>query len=556
MDSALFMLVFTLCLCALSAAQQAARGPWEPLELSLTAQGPPANPYVQGLPSGGKPYVLVTFTGMGGEAKGQRLTVPGFWDGGQTWKVRFAPPAPGAWYYLSASADPGLRGVTGMLRRRAWEEAELVANPTRRGLVRVHQAGPRAGRYFEYADGTPFLWIGDTWWHWAKRGAPFWERAQRVIDDRAARGFSVGLMLFGANAVMRLAGPDYQTPDFELIRSAERAIGYANSRGIVVWVAPWWGASDLPSIGMERIWRWSRYVVHRLASYNVIWNVGSEYNVYDYGGMGLAFWRDLGARVHQEDPYHHAIGLHSTPPTYEAGEIGDSAQWSTGEALHDASWLDFSTSQTGHGRWQNELAPRIVATDYARLPPKPTLVAEPWYEFIEGSAPAMDVRFAAWSAILSGAAGHTYGGGHQWRGDAPDPSLPQRDGHWPGPPRTMDSLDFPGAASIGYMAQFLRSIEWWKLEPHPELVSEYPQPFAAAVPGQEYVVYARYGGKLGLDLRAAPASDEFRYTWIDLTASKEAAVGTVNGGAVRPFHTPEKYPGAREYKDWLLHVRR
>jgi len=118
----------------------------------------------------------------------------------------------------------------------------------------------------------------------------------------------------------------------------------------------------------------------------------------------------------------------------------------------------------------------------------------------------------------------------------------------------VDTLDFPGAASIGFLAKFLRSLDWWKLEPHPELVLEYPQPLAAAIPGQEYLVYARYGGRLKLDLRPSAASDSFRFTWIDLAASKEARSGTVSGGAIHVFQAPEDYPGNLVYKDWLLRV--
>ena len=196
----------------------------------------------------------------------------------------------------------------------------------------------------------------------------------------------------------------------------------------------------------------------------------------------------------------------------------------------------------------------MIASDYARTPPKPTLITEVWYEFDEGSAPAMDVRFAAWSAMLSGAAGHTYGGGHQWWADIPDPSLTPRKDSWPRPPLTVDTLDFPGAVSIGFMAKFLKGLEWWKLEPHPELVREYPQPLASANPCQEYLVYARYGGRLKLDLGACAASDRFRFTWIDLVNSKEAPGGEINGGAVRIFSGHDGYPSERQYKDWLLHV--
>jgi hypothetical protein len=236
--------------------------------------------------------------------------------------------------------------------------------------------------------------------------------------------------------------------------------------------------------------------------------------------------------------------------------MGDSGQWSTGSVLHHEPWLDFNGSQTGHGKWNNEMAPVIVSSDYARVPTKPTLITEPWYEFVEGSAPAVDVRFAAWSAILSGAAGHTYGGGHQWWADIPGPSLPPRRDAWPRPPLTVDTLDFPGAVSMGFMAQFLKGIDWWQLEPHPELVLDYPQPLASAVPGQQYLVCARYSGRLRLDLRSSSASDQFRFTWIDLGASKEAKGGTVSGGAIRTFHAPESYPEHLECRDWLLHVRK
>jgi len=70
----------------------------------------------------------------------------------------------------------------------AWTEDEKKVCPTRHGFVRVHANGPRAGRYFEYADGTPFLWIGDTWWNWTQRGIRF-ETFKNLVDDRAKKGF-------------------------------------------------------------------------------------------------------------------------------------------------------------------------------------------------------------------------------------------------------------------------------------------------------------------------------------------------------------------------------
>jgi len=167
-------------------------GQWEPYEITMTASSELSNPYVETLPDDGTPYVKVAFTGVSGAAKGMRYTITGFWDGGKTFKARFAPPAAGEWSYAASSADAGLAAVKGSFECTAWTDAEKAATPTRHGFVRVAGNGPRAGRYFEYADGTPFLWIGDTWWTWARRasrsiGSSRWWMTVRPRASRSAR---------------------------------------------------------------------------------------------------------------------------------------------------------------------------------------------------------------------------------------------------------------------------------------------------------------------------------------------------------------------------------
>jgi hypothetical protein len=102
----------------------------------------------------------------------------------------------------------------------------------------------------------------------------------------------------------------------------------------------------------------------------------------------------------------------------------------------------------------------------------------------------------------------------------------------------------------------LRGIDWWLLEPHPELVLENPSPYCGAVPGKEYVVYLRWGGVAKIDLRPSFDRDEFEFRWIDLVEQKVRRTGTVPGGAVREFRPPEDYPGVVDWKDWVLHVSR
>ena len=186
-------------------------------------------------------------------------------------------------------------------------------------------------------------------------------------------------------------------------------------------------------------------------------------------------------------------------------------------------------------------------------PAKPVVVTEPWYEFIEGNPTAMDIRFGAWSALMSGAAGHSYGGGHIWRVHLPE--RPTGVGSWPMDTSfTVNTMLYPGAVSIGFMGKFLRKLEWWKLEPHPELVLENPSPFCLADPGREYLMYLRYGGSVKIDLRAYPSFAEFTFSWTDLVNNSESKKGVINGGSIEEIKCPEDYPGTVNFKDWVLHV--
>jgi hypothetical protein len=256
--------------------------------------------------------------------------------------------------------------------------------------------------------------------------------------------------------------------------------------------------------------------------------------------------------VKSEDPYDRITGVHPTPPMWNGG--AEAPQWSTAEAIHEQEWLDYNQSQCGHARWCNELIPEIITGAYNRQPAKPVVVTEPWYEFIEGNPTAMDIRFAAWSAIMSGAAGHTYGGGHTWRAHLPE--RPTGVGSWPmDTSLNTNTMLYPGAVSVGFMGQYLRQIEWWKLEPHPELVNENPSHFCLALPGYEYLFYLRYCGSVKIDLRAYPASTQFTVHWTDLADNSESHKGVVAGGDIVEIKCPEDYPGFVNFKDWLLHLK-
>ena len=72
----------------------------------------------------------VAFTSESGTV----LTVPAFWDGGEVWRVRFAPTEPGVWTYKTSCTpdDVGLNGQTGRLKAVPYDgDLEIY----RRGFV-------------------------------------------------------------------------------------------------------------------------------------------------------------------------------------------------------------------------------------------------------------------------------------------------------------------------------------------------------------------------------------------------------------------------------------
>ncbi len=527
---------------------------WEVFEVSFKSSSSSANPYVQFITEGKAAYLSAAFTGVSGECTGKTLIIPGFWDGNDNWKIRFAPPLPGTWKYITSSEDRKLNGKRGQVTVTPCSEEEKKQIPTRRGFIIVNNNEERKGRYFTYTDGTPCLWIADTWWDWTNRRIKF-ESFSKLVETRVEQGYNIGQLFFAGNGWGRessLLDESYRIPDIEQIRKVEKMIGYANSKGMTVWIHAWWSREGInKSIGEENFTRWWRYVVHRLHAYNVIWVLAGEYNMNNYGGFPLEFWNRLGETVKAEDPYNRITSAHPTPPMWQGG--AEAPQWSTAEAVHNQAWLDYNQSQTGHARWCNELTPDIITRAYNMNPAKPVVVTEPWYEFIEGNPTAMNIRFGAWSAVMSGAAGQTYGGGHIWRVHLPE--RPTGVGSWPMDTSfSNNTMLYPGAVSVGFMGKYLRNLQWWKLEPHPELVLENPSKYCLAIPGKEYLIYLRYGGSVRLDLSNF-VGRTFSFKWTDLVNSKDSKTGLISGGKVVEIKCPEDYPGTVNFKDWLLHLK-
>lgn len=88
--------------------------------------------------------------------------VYGFWDGENIFKVRIVATKPGKWLWSSGSNQPGDKGLnsqTGEFSATDWTDQDMKQNPNRHGFIRPSESG----HALQYADGTPFFMLGDTW---------------------------------------------------------------------------------------------------------------------------------------------------------------------------------------------------------------------------------------------------------------------------------------------------------------------------------------------------------------------------------------------------------
>ena len=110
---------------------------WEVYTISFKTTKYYSNPYAEIPPDGIGDLLHVNFEGTSGEARDKKITLVGFWNGGREWRINFTPPYIGSWKYTSISGDKSMNRKEGSFEVVPWMEEEKIANPTRRGLIRV-----------------------------------------------------------------------------------------------------------------------------------------------------------------------------------------------------------------------------------------------------------------------------------------------------------------------------------------------------------------------------------------------------------------------------------
>jgi hypothetical protein len=318
---------------------------WDYFELELIAE------------SSGNPFLDVTLDAE--FVHGNRsIKVSGFYDGGDTFRVRFMPDMEGAWDYVTHSNLPELDGKNGEI---------LCTPPTgdNHGPVRVVDS-----YHFAYEDGTPYHPVGTTCYVWNHQGdeleaqtiatlwgAPFNKMRMCVFPKRYRFNTNEPPLYPFEGEVKRqwddslLDSHRTQPPldfwDFdrfnpEYFRKLEKHILDLRDLGIeadLIIFHPYdfgaWGFDQMPAEVNDR---YLRYLTARVSAFrNVWWSFANEFDFMRH--LDLNDWDHFFKIVQANDPYHHLRSIHNghvfydhTKPwvthcSIQSGEFQKMPQW-------------------------------------------------------------------------------------------------------------------------------------------------------------------------------------------------------------------------------------
>ncbi len=553
---------------------------WEPHEFVVKARAHVANPF--------RDAALVgEFTSPSGKTH----TIDGFYDGADTWRLRFAPDEEGDWRFLLRGE--GIEAFeTGRLRCTA---------PRSHGFIRVHPENPYA---FAHADGTPFFPLGDTCYGLFDDSPITPALRGEYLKTRRAQGFNFVRMTVGHSEARAAADPAFWAwggtpgkPDLDRLNPAffrgfdelMRALRAANMNVELILLNFYrrpFTDTNLWTPARERLWL--RHLLARYGAFDhvFLWTLANEYETHPDGRYRLdlpgdvAWARSTARWIKANDPHRHLVTAH---PVISSSVRGTSPRslfdppWRIGGFFGEGGELDVLSQQTSAaygaqwdqraGQWTRACAAdatepwfvaawderlncwtgdapgvgRSVAAD--RVYRKPVLNTEFGYEYLRGHPHENrqvhhtdKVRRAAWRIVCAGgylAAGFNGTIGHNDAWNRIDPSGGYR----------FAVKDEGAAAQLGALRAFFAGLPFWRMQPFGGVSGD---AVALTEPGKTYVVYLPRGGQVAVDLSAAKSP--LNAQWFNPRDGASLQTFEAAAGASREFRAPDT-------NDWALCLR-
>ncbi|MEO9513630.1 MAG: DUF5060 domain-containing protein [Flavobacteriaceae bacterium] len=298
-----------------SFGQQVCTSKWESVDLSFKAKGQLGQPF--------QVQMSCEFT----KPDGSKITVPGFYNGGYEWVVRFNPGQEGTWTALSHSSIKSLSG-----KRRTIE-----VGPAKKGNHGGIVINSKNLQKLSYQDGTPYNLVANEvdWLFALDYGDPELPKTKKMVEDLAENGFNQIIMNvyaydltwkqsedidpkwdFGSKKdIFPFLGdnenPDYSGLNVEFFKHYDRVINLLEDNGIVahIMIYVWNKLVSWPDANSEADNMYYDYVVKRYqAKSNVIWDISKEALRYGYNDPNYITERV--DRLRQLDVYDRLVTVH------------------------------------------------------------------------------------------------------------------------------------------------------------------------------------------------------------------------------------------------------
>ena len=543
-------------------------------------------------------YTVDTDVVFYNKTSGTALKIPAFWDGGTTWKVRFAPTEVGEWSFYTVCTDTANSGLHHRGGSVICKEYSGNLDIYKHGFVKTEPGK----NYFVYDDGTPFFYLGDTHWTLAieeidsygsvetqKFAGITKELADQygitsqfdyIINYRVEQGYTViqSQPLYwwdvndqiwfqnGAENIFTLGVNDFMLEKFEQYDRYFKIIadyGLVHSNTQFGYPTTLMSAYFGGKITDEQLEKLSRYWVARYSAYPVMWATTQEGDN-DYYGVDRGDceatpetnpWFYVMDWVAKYDPYDHPSTCHQENSIYtrvENSRFDDSENHSWYAAQYNYAFNGINWE------WAKEF--------YNNYGCKPVVNYEgPYDHWDESGGSGYGVRIQAWGAYMNGQFGYGYGAQPIWSifwaqngypdyetrtiidsyGETFDKGL-----NW------IEGLYLESGEQITYIKDYLQKYEWWRLVPCFNK-SYFYQPgsckYSVSHIGNEiYIGY--FYGKLNNDklgTLTSMANGEYEVQWFNCITGEygEAFTVAVTDGTYT-------LPAKPDAGDWVISVEK
>lgn len=469
----------------------------------------------------------------------------------------------------------------------------LLSAPVRRSLgqpwekhgkLRVSKDNPH---YVAHADGTPFLWIGDTAWELIHRLNR--EEALQYFKDRKKKGFNViqavsisefhdkipvnyyGDSLFQNNnplkPLLTKGNNHLDAMAYDYWDHLEYIINLGKEFGCYVALLPTWGEWVIPREkkplfnSAHDAYRYAWFISNRLKKYpNIIWVLGGDRHPTERK-TGVDIWRGMAEGLadgtNGENSFDGKADYTTTFMTHHSYQ--SSSEW-----FHADPWIDFHMWGSYHSDYYLSRSYEQATSDWALENPKPTINGEPSYEDHpvnyalpgNGAFSDIDVRNAAYWTFFAGGAGYTYGAHPVWQfTDSLRPRYSDLTFHtW------QQALDLPGASDIIHLKNLLESRPIMHLVPDQSIIISGQGTggnYVSIIRGQHHVwIYVPTGNDI--EVKAGIITGKsIRAFWYDPRTGTSIPIGTYENKNSLTFKVPAM-PGKVSWLrsgrgcDWVL----